>query len=126
MYLQARPGYSIYFPFVYNECSFYRLTGSMCQHNNRAHKSLFGCIWRKHLDAFWSCTQETLHPLPHIFYEEGTTYQNLGFQIFPKLTVPFPTYYNGRLRAALGVLTRLSCLGKYESKLKFHPLKRLG
>ena len=48
--------------------------------------------------------------------EEVTTGHNLGFQIFPTLPVTFPTYYDGGLRAALGVLTRSNRQDKYEAK----------
>ena len=41
MCLEVRPGYSIYFPFECDECSFYRLTGSPIQHENFSHKTLF-------------------------------------------------------------------------------------
>ena len=33
----------------------------------------------------------------------------MGFKMFPTSTGPFPTYYDGGLRADLGVLTRIIC-----------------
>ena len=106
MYLQAHPGDSIYLPFECDECSFYRLTGSPSQHDNHTHKILLDYIRRINLDAFCSHTQGTLYQLTCMFYKEVTKGQNVGFQMFPTSTDPFPTYYYGRLRVALGVLTR--------------------
>ena len=44
MYLQARPGDSIYFSFECDECSFYRLIGSPSHHNNHIHKNLIDYV----------------------------------------------------------------------------------
>ena len=38
--------------------------------------------------------------------------------MFPTSSVPFPTYYDGVMRADLGVLTRSNRLGKHEAKQK--------
>ena len=53
-----------------------------------------------------------------MFYEEVTTGQNLGFKFFPSSPGPFPIYYDGGIRAAIGVLTRSNRPGKHESKQK--------
>ena len=45
--------------------------------------------------------------------------------MFPTSSVPFPTYYDGVMRADLGVLTRSNRLGKHEAKQK-NPPKKLG
>ena len=50
----------------------------------------------------------------------------MGFQILPISPGPFPNYYDGVLRSALGVLTRSNCSGKNEAKQKNHPPGRLG
>ena len=105
MHLQDRPGEYIYCPFDCDECSFYRLTGYPSQYENITHKKLLDYIRRSNLDAFWYCTQGTLYHLNRMFYEEVTTGQILGFQLFPTSTGPFPYYYDGRIQAALGVLT---------------------
>ena len=67
MYLQARPGDSIYFPFECDECSFYRLTGSLSQHENCTHQNLLDHIWSANVDSFWSLTQGTLYNLTRMF-----------------------------------------------------------
>ena len=97
MYLQARPSDSIYLPFECGECSFYRLTVSLSQHNNHTNKNLLDYIWHANLDNFWSCTQGTMYHLTCMFSEEVETDQNLGFQKFPTSPGPFPTYYDGGL-----------------------------
>ena len=77
----------------------------MSQHDNQTHKSLLDYIRRANLDAFWSHTQLKLYHLARIFSEEVTTGQSLEFQMFPTSPGPFPTYYDGGLRSALGVLS---------------------
>ena len=59
-------------------------------------------------------------------YEEVTKGQNMGFQMFPTSTGPFPAYYYRGLRAGLGVLTKSNCPDKHEVKQKNHPPERLG
>ena len=112
MYLQARPGDSIYCPFECYECSLYRLTVYPIQNDNYTCKNLLDYIQRAKLDAFWSLTQGKLYHLTYIFSEEVTIGQNMGFPMFPTSLAPFPTYYDGVLRAALGVLTRSNHPGK--------------
>ena len=97
MYLQDQPGDSIYCPFECDEFSFYRITGSTSQHVNHNHKILIDYIRCANLDEFWSLTQGSLYLLTHMFSEEVTTGQNLGFQMFPASPGPFPTYYYGGL-----------------------------
>ena len=126
MYLQTRPGDSIYCNFEFDECSFYSLTGSLSQHNNPTNKNILDYIRSANLDAFCYCTQGTLYHLNHMFSEEFTTGQNLGFQIFPTSLCSFLTYYCGGLRADLGVSTRSNCPVKHEAKQKNHSPKRLG
>ena len=106
MYLQAHPCDSIYFPFEFDGCPFYCLTGSLSQRDNYTHTNLIEYIRRVNLNAFWSRTQGTLYHLTHMFSEEVTTVQNLGSQMFPTSPVPFPAYYYGGMRSALGFLTR--------------------
>ena len=105
MYLQARPGDSIYFPFDCDECSFYRITGSLSQNENHTHKHLLYYIRRANLYEFWYCTQGTLYHHTCMFYKKVTTAKILGFQMFPTSPGPIPTYYDGGLQVALGVLT---------------------
>ena len=82
-------------------------------------------IRRANLDAFWSRTQGTLYHLTRMFSAEVTTCQNLGFQMFPTSPGPFPTYYYGGLRAALGVLTRSNCPGKHEAKQNISSARKV-
>ena len=51
-----------------------------------------------------------------MFSEEVKIGQNMGFQMFPTSPGPFSTYYDGVLKADLGVLTRSNRPGKHESK----------
>ena len=118
MYLQARPGDSIYLPFEFDECSFYRLPGSIIQYENHTHKMFLDYIRRTNLDVFLSRTQGTVYHLTCMFYEEFTTVQNMGFQTFLTSPGPFPTYYDGGLRASLGLLTQSNFPGKIEAKIK--------
>ena len=95
MFSQARPGDFIYCPFYRDECSFYCLTGSTSHDDNHAHKILLDYILCKNMDEFWSHTQGTLYHPTHMFSEEVTTGQNMGFKMFPTSPGPFPTYYYG-------------------------------
>ena len=63
-----------------------------------------------------SRTQRTLYNLNRMFYEEVTTGQILGFQMFLTSPGPFPTFYDGALRADIGVLTRSNFPGQHKAK----------
>ena len=111
MYSQARTCDYIYFPFDCDECSLYCLTGSQIHHNNCAHKNLLDYIRHSNLDVFWYRKQVTVYHLTRIFSEDVTTGQNLVFKMFLTSPGPFPTYYDGEMREALGVLTQSNLLG---------------
>ena len=54
-----------------------------------------------------------------MFSEEVKTGQNLVFQMFPTSPGPFPTYYDGGMRAAIGVLIQSNYPGKHEANKVF-------
>jgi hypothetical protein len=91
MYLQARPGASIFCPFECYVCSFYRLTVTPRQLDNSTHQNLLDHIGRTNLDAFWSHSEDTLCNLTRMFLEEVATGRDLGFQMFLMPPRPFPT-----------------------------------
>ena len=59
-----------------------------------------------------------MYPPTRMFFEEVTTGQNLVFKIYPTSSGTFPTYYDGGLQEALGVLTGSNLPGKCEAKQK--------
>ena len=113
LYLKFRPCDSIYWPFECDECSFYRLTGYPSQHDNHIHKK-FTWLYMARQFGFLLVlyTRNIVSPHLHVS-EKVATGQNMGFRMFPTSPGPFPTYYYGVMRAAIGVLTRSNIPGKH-------------
>jgi hypothetical protein len=115
-YLHARPANSILCPFECDESSLYRLTGCPSQIDNKIHQYLLDCIRRAILDAFWSRSLDTLKGLRRMFKDEIQIGNSLGFKIFPTPMGPFPTHYDGGIRAAIGTICHTNRPGKHEAK----------
>jgi hypothetical protein len=123
-YLQARAGDSTCCPFECDEYFFFRITGSTSQHELLQNQTILDLIRRANLDAFWSRALRTVRELRRMFYADLKLGETLGFTMFPEPPGPFPTQYDGGMRAAIGILHRTNLAGRHEARHKYSSARK--